>query len=149
MKTLRNPLLWLTLGALLLCGALVNSGCVALQPGADPLVVRAEQAQTMAEGTFDLIINLDHLDRGFWRTNAPAFHGFVEQLRFKVPVYNVAGRTNLPRYIAAQWQLDRAKLDYVAARNYATSNTLAAALASLQALSDQTTAWLTIVTNRP
>ena len=96
---------------------------------------------------FDLVINLDHADRGFWRTNAPAFHNFAEYLREQLPVANVPGRTNLQRYLITQWQLDQAKLAYKAGKSAATSNALIAAEIALQQLSAQTAARLTIVTN--
>lgn len=130
--------------AALACGA----GCAALQPGADPFIVGIERAQTVAEPSFDLVLALDHQDRGFWRTNAPAFHRFCEDLRQRVP-WSSDGRTNLPRYLAAQLQVSQAKADYRAVKSSATSNAAYAALLSLQSLSSQTAAWLTIVTNKP
>lgn len=129
--------------------AVLFTGCAGkLDPGADPFIVSIERTQTFSEGGFDLVINLDHADRGFWRTNAPAFHRFAEYLREKLPVENVPGRTNLQRYLLAQWQLDQAKLAYKAGKSAATSNTLVTAQLALQQLSTQTAAWLTIVTNK-
>lgn len=129
--------------------AVLVTGCAGkLDPGADPLIVSIERTQTFSEGGFDLVINLDHADRGFWRTNAPAFHQFAEYLREKLPVTNVPGRTNLQRYLLAQWQLDQAKLAYRATKSAATSNEMVAARIVLQDLSNQTAAWLTIVTNK-
>lgn len=125
-------------------------GCASLQPGADPVVVRAEQTQVGVEAAFDLIVKIDHLDRGFWRTNAPAFHDFVEKLRAPVPVAGLpGGRPTLPRYIAVQWELDRAKLHYKAAKSAAGSNAVMSAVLAVEGLAQQTGAWLTIITNRP
>ncbi len=149
MRTLRNPFIWLALAAVLGACILFTPGCKTLDAGADPFVVRVEQTQTVVEGGFDLLLNVDNLDRGFWRTNAPAFHQFCETLRFPVPVAGVPNRPTLPRYIAAQWELDQAKLYYKFAKSSSASNSLQVALITLQGLSEQTTAWLTIVTNKP
>lgn len=119
-------------------------GCVPLQPGADPLVVRTEQAELGAQATFRLTLQTDQLDRGFWRTNAPAFHDYCEFLRVPTP-YQVTN--TLPRYRVMLLSLDDVKLDYKQGR--ATSNALATALITLQSLQHQANAWLTIVTNMP
>jgi hypothetical protein len=119
-------------------------GCVALEKGADPLVVRVEQTETTAKATFDLILKVDHLDRGFWRTNAPAFHNFCEWLRQPQPVW----KTNtLPRASAMLAGVNDIKLEYKAAR--ASSNAVMTALATLQETLNQASAWSAIVTNRP
>lgn len=135
----------------LLVGLFIFTGatCPKIDPNADPVVVTTERLQGMSEASFDMIIKVDNADRGFWRTNAPAFHGFVEYLREKLPTVGVPGRTNLQRYLLVQWQLDQAKLQYKATKSAASSNALVAAQISLNALAQQTTAWLTIVTNRP
>src|SRR5688572_19337335 len=64
----------LTLTALL-------SGCASIKPGNDPLVVNVERAETIAKSTFDLVLNVDHTDREFWKAKAPAFHDFCNWLR--------------------------------------------------------------------
>jgi len=137
MKTIRNQLFPL------LAIALLVFGCAKLQPGADPLIVRAEQTEQVAKATFDLVLNVDHSDRGFWRTNAPAFHGFCEWLRQPQPVW---GTNVLPRASAMIANLDTVKLDYRAAR--ASSNALITALLTLSSAVDQASAWSIIVTNR-
>lgn len=119
-------------------------GCATLQPGADPLVVRVEQAETSAKSSFQLVLSVDQLDRGFWRTNAPAFHGYCEWLR--VPTaYQVTN--TLPRYRVLLLSLDDVKRDYKAARS--SSNALFTALATLNSAANQASAWLQIVTNKP
>jgi hypothetical protein len=131
--------LWLLLSGLTVCG------CAQLQPGADPLIVRTEQVEQGAKATFQLTLQLDNLDRGFWRTNAPAFHDYCELLRIPTP-YQVTN--TLPRYRVMLLTLNDVKMDYRAFRTAARSNDLVLALATLQNLQDQAHAWLTIVTNR-
>lgn len=119
-------------------------GCAKLQPGADPIVVRAEQSLTAAQGTFQFVLRTDELDRGFWRTNAPGFHNFAEGLR--VPTrYQVTN--TLPRYRVYLLMADDVKQDYKLGR--ASSNALAAVLSGLESLQRQSAAWLNVVTNRP
>lgn len=125
------------------------AGCATLQPGADPIVVRAEQLQTTAEGAFDLVLSVDHADRGFWKTNAPAFHSFAEYLRVSVAAEGIPGRAEMPRYIAAQFALDNAKLAYKAAKGASSSNALFSAIISMDALAQQSLAWRTIVSTKP
>lgn len=122
--------------------AVLVVGCAALQPGADPLVVRAEQVQTVARSTFDFVLTLDNTDRGFWRTNAPAFHGFCTALREPVPYKGAP----MPRVLYVQLQLDDLKLAYKGAKTITNSNALYTALLVLQELSAQAAAWQTIAT---
>jgi hypothetical protein len=132
--------LWLVCGFLSL-GLL---GCVHLQPGADPLVVRTEQFLTSAQGTFQYVLKVDQVDRPFWQTQAPAFHAFCEELRRPTP-YQVTN--TLPQYRVALLSLADVKRDYQTAK--ASSNDLFTALTTLQSVNQQAGAWLTIVTNRP
>lgn len=122
----------------------VIAGCVALDPTADPFVVRTEQAQTVAKSTFDLVLNQDHADRGFWRTNAPAFHSFCEWLRTPTPYQG----TNFARCVVMQLNVDDAKLAYRASRIAANSNALYGVLALLTQAQAQAGSWQFIVTNR-
>jgi hypothetical protein len=128
--------------ALMLCLVLL-AGCAPLQPGADPIVVRTEQAEQGAKATFQLALQTDQLDRGFWRTNAPGFHSYCENLRIPTP-YQVTN--TLPRYRVMLLSLNDVKLDYKHGR--ASSNDLHTALLTLQSLQNQANIWLTIVTNK-
>jgi len=119
------------------------TGCAAVKPGNDPLVVRTEQFLTTAQGTFLLTLQVDNVDRGYWRKQAPAFHAFCEELRAPTP-YQITN--TLPRYRVALLSLDDVKRDYQQART--SSNALFTALTTLQSLTSQAGAWLTIVTNR-
>lgn len=134
-------MLWLLVGTM--CGWIL-SGCAGLAPGADPLVVRTEQLETVAYSALDNTVSLDNADRGFWRTNAPAFHGFCEWLREPVPTPT---NPNEPRGLGMILLLDSAKVSYEA--NKSQSNTLLNALSALQIVLNQAAAWQTIITNQP
>lgn len=137
------------LALLTACAVAFFAGCAPIKPGSDPVVVQTERGQTISGGALAFVIDLDHSDRGFWRTNAPAFHSFAERLRTPVPVQGLLdGSTSLPLYIAVQWQVDRAKLDYKAVKSQSSSNAVLAATEALRALVDQANAWSMIVTNK-
>lgn len=120
--------------------SLAITGCKSVQPGSDPLVVRAEQLETSADGAFQFVVSVDNADRGFWMTNAPAFHHFAEWLREKVPTPT---NPNEPRGLGMILLVDSAKLQYEA--NKSQSNSLVTALADLQLAVNQASAWSTIV----
>jgi len=128
----------------LVIGVTLLVSCATVKPGNDVLVVRTEQFLTAAQGTFLLTLQVDHADRGFWRTNAPAFHAFAEDLRTPTP-YQVTN--TLPRWRVGLLALNDVKNDYKTAR--VSSNALFTALSVAQSLQTQAGAWLTIVTNHP
>jgi hypothetical protein len=113
-----------------------------LQPGADPLIVRTEQTETIAKAAFDTVLNFDNSQRDFWRTNAPAFHQFCEWLR---QPQTVEVTNTLPRASAMLVSLDDVKLAYKSST--VSSNTLAEALATVQAAVGQAQSWMTIATS--
>ena len=121
--------------------------CAHLQPGADPLIVRAEQTQTIAKNSFQLVLSVDHSDRGLWRSNAPAFHAFCEWLRqpIQYPGREGTPAQTVPRDVMMLLQLDDIKTDYKASRS--SSNTLAEAIATVASFGQQASAWSVIVTN--
>lgn len=133
-----------TAALMLLCalglGAL--AGCAAIQPGADPFVVRVEQGQSGASATFDLVLNEDQANRGFWLTNAPALHNFCEWLRTPTPY---AGVTNVPRCVAIQLNLDDIKQAYKTASTASNSNLLFEAFTTLSTAVSQATSWEYII----
>jgi len=61
--------------------AVFFSGCAGVAPGADPLVVHAEQTLTGAEATFDTFLQLDNQNRALVAAKAPPVHAFAEWLR--------------------------------------------------------------------
>lgn len=135
--------------ALLCClSALLFTGCATLDPGADPFVVRVEQASTIAKGTFDLVLHTDHSARAFWKEKAPAFHDFCESLREPTQIDGLT----LPRCSAALWSLGQVKRDYQAAAppdKAGARDRVEQSLAALASLTTQANAWLVIVTNQP
>lgn len=115
-------------------------GCASLNPGSDPLIVRTEQAETAAQSTFDFVLSIDNSDRGFWKTNAPAFHQFAEWLRTPTPYQN----STVARCVAMQLNVDDLKLAYKAAKNAPNSNALNTAVMVLSTAVNQAAAWKTI-----
>lgn len=86
--------------AVLLLGALCLSGCSALRPGADPVVVRAEQATQAALVTFDTFLKIEHEQRAFYRTTMPEAHEFAEHLRKEGPKWLATARAMTRAYKA-------------------------------------------------
>lgn len=117
-------------------------GCAHIAPGNDPIVVRAEQLSTTGKATLDLVVNIDQADRGFWRTNAPAFHEYCEWLR--TPTQVDTGET-FPRGRAILFNLDEAKQAY--AKRGGSTNLLWSSIVTATTVINQAGAWSTIVTN--
>jgi hypothetical protein len=119
-------------------------GCSHLAAGADPFVVRVEQGEQGANATFDLVLNIDNADRGFWKTNAPAFHTFCSWLRTPTP-YQVTN--TLPRSSVIQLNVEDLKLAYQASKTTSNSNALWEAFSTLSAAIGQASSWANIATN--
>lgn len=137
------------LGISLLVSLVVLSGlgmkCATVAPGNDPFVVRVEQTQTAASGAFDLVLGVDQVDRGFWKTNAPAFHDFCSWLRSPA-VYR---GTNAPKIVVIQLNVEDLKLSYKNNRGPGTSNALWTAWSVLDTAFQQASSWTTIVNGTP
>ena len=136
--------------ALILClftaSMFMLPGCASLQPGADPLVVRVEQAETSGKALLDAVVHVEGSDLPFFRTNAPGFYSFCEWLKApQVVTGAAAGPATLPRGLALLWSLDQVKAGYKA--GVQSSNTLITALTTFEAASSQASAWLTLATN--
>lgn len=123
-------------------GLLLN-GCATLDPNADPFVVRTEQLQKQADATVDFVLGVDNADRGFWRTNAPAFHNFCEYLRTPIPV---SPTHNSPRVLAIEANVQQLKVQYKANRSAGNSNLLFQVSSELAVLVSQAGSWSNIVT---
>ena len=119
------------------------AGCATLNPGADAFVVRAEQAQTAANASFDFVLHMDQVNRPFWQTNAPAFHTFCEWLRTPTPY---GASLAIPRCVVMQINVDDLKLAYKASKTSGNSNALFYALSVLGTAVNQSTSWSNIVT---
>ncbi len=112
-------------------------GCSTIQKGQDPLVVEAERIITVGQGSMELVTTVDEANRNFWKTNAPAFHQFVESLREKV-IFN---ETNIMRRGPAILNtLNTIKLEYKASK--INSNALITAIATAQSVLNQAQLWL-------
>lgn len=118
-------------------------GCAHLQSGADPFVVRVEQAQTVAAPSFDLVLRVDQANRPFWKTNAPEFHKLCEWLRTPVPYSS----SNIQRVLAIQANVSDLKIRYKSSKTPENSNLLWSAWAVLDEAGKQANSWATIVTN--
>jgi hypothetical protein len=112
--------------ALALALLAITSGCSHLQPGADPLVVRCEQTETIAYATFDTFLQIDDSNRAFWKTNTPALHSFAEYLRAPVP----DGTANCQRGISYIRGLNTVKRAYK--QGSASSNAVVTILATVE-----------------
>lgn len=125
----------------IILSAMVIVGCqfggTKYAPGADPLVVETEALEKRAQNGFDIILHADAVDRDYFRTNAPGFHGACEWLRSPISYH---GTTTIARAQCIILQLDDVKLDYKASR--ATSNQLAAASSVLESTLNQVQVWL-------
>ena len=138
MKTCR------VLALLIVVATLTLVGCATLSPGADPLVVRVEQGQTVANATFDMVLKQDNSNRDFWRTNAPAFHQFCEWLRTPSTYQST---TTVPRCVLIELNVDDLKVAYKASKTASNSNALWTAFGTLSEVITQAQSWNTIVTN--
>jgi hypothetical protein len=122
---------------------LVLIGCATLSPNADPFVVRVEQTQNTAKATFDFVLRVDNADRGFWETNAPAFHNFCEWLR--TPLFYDLNNTNVPRCVLMQLDVQDVKLKYKSSRDDGNSNALYTVWVALDTALRQSSSWSNIV----
>jgi hypothetical protein len=102
------------------------TGCSTVSAGSDPLVVRAQQTETIAFSAFDTFLKIDNANRSFIASNAPAVHAFAEQLR--QPVMDGTNQTRL----GLLWitQLDRVTQAYE--NNGASSNAVESAISVVE-----------------
>lgn len=114
-------------------------GCATLDPGADPVIVRAEQVQSATRSTIDLVLNEDDSNRGLYAATLPAFHEFCSWLRTPVPW----STTNLPRAIVMQLNLQNAKEAYRKNRN---TNAFELILSLNETVLSQANSWSNVFT---
>lgn len=118
----------------------IIAGCAHLAPGADPLVVRAEQLQTSGQGTLDMVVHVEAASPSFWRTNVPGFYSFAEWLKAPQVVTATNTTITLPRGLAMFYSLDQTKLAYK--HGGGSSNLLEAAVETVGAAVTQASTWL-------
>lgn len=117
------------LSLLALCGLIsFFTGCAALDPGADPVEVRAEQAVQTAFSTLDAFVQLDNVNREFAKEKAPKAHEFAEWLRAPVEVDGAV----MPRGLSFIQSANRVRQAYKANRTPENKASLLAAIASLE-----------------
>lgn len=131
------------------CCSLLLAGCAALAPGADPIVVRAQQTETVGYATLDTFLKVDNANRSLFATNAPALHQYAEWLRAP----QVVNGTNVyPRGIAFMLSLDTIVQQYQ--KGLANSNQVANVLATAETAITQAQWYIssmgaTSLTNQP
>lgn len=134
------PIVFLSLALL----TLPMGGCVALDPGVDPLEVRAEQSVSLAGDTFDTFLKLEYDEISLVRSNAPAVHQFAEWLR--QPVTLSSADTNAyPRDIAMVLSANQARAAYKANRSAENKASLVSVLAALEEALRQTQAQMAAI----
>jgi|GEM_PF-1089057 len=94
----------------LLAASFTFTGCAPLQKGADPLIVRAEQSETVANATFDSAVRIDYAGGSLLAAKVPPFHAFCEWLR--QPVVISPFTNAFPRGLAIVRSLDAVKNNY-------------------------------------
>lgn len=122
------------LNKLLLTGALaiILTGCAALAPTANPLVVRAQQTQAIGYTTIKSFVTLEHNNEAFVKANIPAMHTYAEWLRAP----QVINATNVyPRGIAFFKSLDAIVVQYK--KGTADSNQVVNVLATVETAVNQ------------
>lgn len=127
----------------LLCFPLLFAGCFAtLKPGADAVVVRAQQAEQMAFATFDTYLKMVHAHEAKVKSTAPAAYDFAEWLRAKQP-------DGQPRGLAMIESLGRVRRAYAANRTTEGKSSLLSALSALQSSIAETQKHLAAVQPQP
>lgn len=85
------------------------AGCAMLSPTADPIVVRAQQSETVGYATLHTFVTIEKMNGEFYKSNAPAMHAYAEWLRAP----QVINGTNVyPRGIAFMMSLGAVLAQY-------------------------------------
>jgi hypothetical protein len=110
----------------------------------NPIIIRAEQTETITLATFDAMLKIDDSNRAFYKSNLPQFHDFCEWLRVLIKV----NQTNsMPRGAALCYSLNQVKLAYKS--GLTTSNAVITAIAATESALAQAQNWLSqINTNK-
>lgn len=130
----------------LAAASLLFTGCVTLDPSARAIVVRTEQALTIADATFDTAVHIDDANRELSKANVPAFHAFCEWLR--EPVIIPPLTTAEPRAHALLKSTLAVKNAYKAQPTATNHEKLIASLAALETATAQAQIWVTSQTTK-
>lgn len=125
---------------------LVLAGCAQLRPGADSLVVRAEQTQQIAFDTFNTFLTLENQNRDLYKQVLPDVHTAAEWLR--APMVQPDGKT-LQRGLSILKSFDRVKMAYKYNRTAENKANLTTALATLETTLNEVQAQLSAIKGRP
>jgi hypothetical protein len=110
-----------------ICALILLTGCASVSTGSDPIVVRAQQTESVGYATIDTFLAIDNANRAFFMSNAPAFHSYAEWLRAP----QIVNSTNVyPRGIAFMLSLDSVVQQYQAGT--VNSNQVANVLATAE-----------------
>lgn len=116
-------------------------GCAKLQPGVDPLVVRAEQTESMAYNTFDAFLKLDDIANANPEVSKSwqSAHVFAQYLRKPIQ----SGTNTVPFGIATILSLNNVKLSYIAGTS--SSNSLITAIGVVGTVVSQVTQYRALI----
>src|SRR5947209_15503639 len=130
---MKSPKLFNLLSIFASLALLGCAGCAALDKGADPIEVRAEQTIQTASDTMDLFIGVEYDNQALIEAKLPAVHQFAEYLREKIPNdVNDASKGATPRGIGLIDSVNQVRRAYKANRTPENKASLAAAVAALQ-----------------
>jgi hypothetical protein len=85
-------------------------GCAALQPGADPIVVRAEQTTAIALDTFDLFLRVERQNEASLYKLNPKIHDFANLIRREAPQWLETARHLTKTYKSSRTEASKANL---------------------------------------
>lgn len=118
-----------------LLALLLFTGCAAVAPGHDPVVVHAERTIAVSFDACDAFLRIEHAQREWYRIATPGLHDFAETLRADAPAAFTTARALLKAYKAARTPDHKANLD--------------TALALTTQLATEATRWIAIAQSNP
>lgn len=114
---------------------LAIAGCVRLNPGADPFIVRSEQAIAAAVESVDGFLKLDDANRELSKHAAPEAHRIAESLRVNFPTARNAAVIAIRNYERSKTADGMAAVKAAVAGLVASSETARNASASIKKIS--------------
>ena len=85
-------------------------GCAPLQPGADPIVVRAEQTTAIAPDTFDLFLRVERQQEAALYKLNPKIHDYANLIRREAPQWISTARHLTKAYKSSRTEASKANL---------------------------------------
>lgn len=96
---------------LILAGAVFCSGCAAILPGNDPVIVRAQQTREIAFSTFDTFVTLEYRNREALQKINPNFTDVADNIRVGAPKWFKSFDAVLVAYKSGKTPATKSKLD--------------------------------------